>query len=251
MNFSYKSIGFIITLAMFVLACNNTTTEAYQQQEPAATMSSGAKAEHKAIVEEVLNTSAYTYLFMNENGKKAWIAIPRKDVNPGETYYYTGGLEMIDFKSKELDRTFDMVYFVEGITESPNQAKQHTAMQQQQPAGKKAPEHGVIAEITHADDEVSLAQLFANPDSFNNKTIKVKGTVVKVNEKIMGKNWIHIQDGTEHDGQFDLTITTTEQVKMGSIASFEGTIVLDKDFGYGYKYDIIMEDAKGETTTSL
>jgi len=251
MNISYKPFGFIITLAIFVIACNNTTTEAYRQQEPTAAMSSGAKTQHKAIVEEVLNTSAYTYLFMNENGQKAWIAIPRKDVNPGEAYYYTGGLEMIDFKSKELDRTFDKVYFVEGITESPNQAKQHTAMQQQQPAGKKAPEHGVIAKITHADDEISLAQLFADPGAFNKKTIKVKGTVVKVNEKIMGKNWIHIQDGTEYDDQFDLTITTTDQVKMGSIASFEGTIALDKDFGYGYKYDIIMEEAKVETTFSL
>jgi hypothetical protein len=236
-----------ILVAMVIFACNNTTTEAYHQQEPTASATHESKSEHQGLVEEVLQTSAYTYLLMNENGDRAWIAIPKKDVNPGETYFYKKGLEMPDFKSKELDRTFDKVYFVEGIS-----ALQHVAMQkQQQPTGKKDPSRGIVAEINHAEDEVSLAQIFADPDSYANKTIKVRGTVVKVNEQIMGKNWIHLQDGTEYDGEFDLTITTTEPVKTGSVVGVKGTIMLDKDFGYGYKYDIIMEDAKVESTVSL
>ena len=242
MNNSYKTFGLFIILAIVILACNSTTTEVYNE-EPVA------KRMHKAVVEEVMQTSVYTYLLMNENGNKAWIAILKRDVNIGETYYYKEGMEIPDFKSKELDRTFDKVYLVENISASPGQKKSPMAMQK--PTGKQAPTHGVVAKITHTDEEVSIAEIFADPASFNNKTVKVRGTVVKVNEKIMGKNWIHIQDGTEHDGSFDLTITTGEQVKKGNVVGFEGTIFLNKDFGYGYEYDVIMENAKVESTVKL
>ena len=60
----------------------------------------------------------------------------------------------------------------------------------------------------------------------------------------MKKNWIHIQDGTEFDGKFDLTITTDQEVKVGDKISVEGNVHLDKDFGFGYFYDVIVEDAK-------
>ena len=60
----------------------------------------------------------------------------------------------------------------------------------------------------------------------------------------MGKNWVHIQDGTEFEGGYDLTITTNQMVSLGETVTFEGKIVLNKDFGYGYFYNILMEDAK-------
>ena len=60
----------------------------------------------------------------------------------------------------------------------------------------------------------------------------------------MGKNWIHIQDGSGDSNNFDLTITTQDQAKVGDVVTFEGTIGTKKDFGYGYLYEVIMEDAK-------
>jgi hypothetical protein len=210
---------------------------------------------HKITVEEVLQTSSYTYLFASQENQKVWIAIPKREVSIGETYYYKGGMEMVDFKSKELDRTFDLIFFVEGISETPVEMKQPKAAQaaatMQKPAGAKPASRAVIAKIDHKADETSLAQIFADPDSFANKTIKVRGTVVKVNEKIMGKNWIHIQDGTEYKGLYDLTITTNAQVKMGSVVGVKGTIFLNKDFGSGYAYDIIMENATVESVVQL
>ena len=59
----------------------------------------------------------------------------------------------------------------------------------------------------------------------------------------MYKNWIHLQDGTESGGKYDFTITTKETVNTGDTITIKGKITLDKDFGYGYKYDIIMEEA--------
>lgn len=91
---------------------------------------------------------------------------------------------------------------------------------------------------------IKISDLLANKKSYSKKTIKVKGQVTKFNPQIMGKNWIHIQDGSEFEGGYDLTITSNQQVAVGDIITFEGKIVLDKDFGYGYFYNVLMEDGK-------
>ena len=72
----------------------------------------------------------------------------------------------------------------------------------------------------------------------------VDGEVVKVNPAIMGKNWVHLQDGSRYGGNVDITITTNDVVKVNDVATFEGVVILDKDFGYGYAYDILVEEAK-------
>jgi hypothetical protein len=81
-------------------------------------------------------------------------------------------------------------------------------------------------------------------EGYSGKTIRVKGKITKYNPSILGKNWIHLQDGTQFNNAFDLTITTDSQLVIGDTATFEGKITLKKDFGYGYFYDVIMEDGK-------
>lgn len=93
-------------------------------------------------------------------------------------------------------------------------------------------------------DCVTIGKLLADRQSYAGKIIKVKGQVTKFNGGIMGRNWVHIQDGTEYQDGFDLTVTTDNTVAMGETVTFEGKIALDKDFGYGYTYSVIMEDAK-------
>jgi hypothetical protein len=93
-------------------------------------------------------------------------------------------------------------------------------------------------------DCITIAKLLADKKAYEGKSMKVKGQVTKFNGGIMGKNWIHIQDGTEYKDGFDLTITTDITVAVGEIVTFEGKIALDRDFGYGYSYSIIMEDGK-------
>lgn len=88
---------------------------------------------------------------------------------------------------------------------------------------------------------VSVAELYKNRNNYANKKVRVKGKVVKVNSEVMDKNWVHIQDGTNDSGNFDLTITTLALAKVDDIVEFEGTIILNKDFGAGYTYDVIME----------
>lgn len=98
--------------------------------------------------------------------------------------------------------------------------------------------------IEPAEGGIKLDDLFKNKKDYSGKTVKVKGKVTKVNPSIMGKNWIHIQDGTSFEDQFDLTITSDFIPEVGAIITVEGKITLDKDFGYGYAYPIIMEEGK-------
>ena len=91
--------------------------------------------------------------------------------------------------------------------------------------------------------EITIAQIYENKDNFSGKEIEIRGIVVKVNKGIMGKNWIHIQDGTESNGKFDLTITTQEFAEVNDEVTFKGKIAVNKDFGSGYYYELIMEDA--------
>lgn len=91
---------------------------------------------------------------------------------------------------------------------------------------------------------ITISQLLADKKKYKGETVKIRGKVTKVNPDIMKKTWIHIQDGTSFDNTYDLTITSEIVPETGSIITAEGKISLNRDFGYGYKYPIIMEDAK-------
>jgi len=90
----------------------------------------------------------------------------------------------------------------------------------------------------------TISKLLSDKQSFSGKVIKVKGIVTKYNPQILGKNWVHIQDGSEFQGEFDLTVTTDKIVSLGDTVTFEGKMILDKDFGYGYFYPVLMENGK-------
>jgi hypothetical protein len=61
---------------------------------------------------------------------------------------------------------------------------------------------------------------------------------------IMGKNWLHVKDGSGTPGSDDLVVTTQIEAKIGDTVLVNGTLVTDKDFGSGYRYDVIVEDAE-------
>ena len=100
-------------------------------------------------------------------------------------------------------------------------------------------------EKSTAQNGYTVAELFEKAASLNNQKVNVKGQVVKVNPDIMGRNWLHIQDGTGDPAKntHDLVVTTADIAEKGDIISIEGTLAADKDFGYGYRYNVIVEDA--------
>ncbi len=194
---------------------------------------------HEITVKEVLNANAYTYLLVTEAEKEYWIAVPKTEVTIGKTYTYVGGMEMKKFESKDLKRTFDSVFFVEGLTDPNPPAATETTSE----APKATSSTQLSKGITLAKGGISLFDLFSTRDKLAGKTVILTGKVVKFMPQIMNKNWIHLQDGTSYNGFNDITITSLEKIKVDDIVSLKGTVVLNKDLGSGYKYDILIEDA--------
>lgn len=217
--------------ALFAItACNRGIKTNIEENLPAGT--------HAVTVIEVIQTSNYTYLQVLENEGKYWIAVTAREAQPGDVIYFSDVLEMKDFVSKELGRTFPLIYFVQDPNDSPVSGQQPASM------GKPVNERVQGIEIEHVEGSLTIAGIFADKAILKGDMVKIRGLVVKVNNNIMGKNWVHLQDGTGDEGKYDLTITTMEALEVGSIATFEGKIEVDKDFGAGYSYDVIMEDAK-------
>ncbi len=225
-----RSAVLFLLLAMIFIACQNT-------HEQAPVQTSG----HAVVVNEVLQANAYTYLNVSENGQSFWIAITKADVSVGQQLFYDSGLEMTDFESKDLNRTFDKIYFVEQVSDTPINAApmMHGGTEH---AGRPSVEQQTIT-VEPVTGGTTIGELFENPAKFKNETIKIRGQVTKVNAMIMGRNWVHIQDGTSGNGKFDLTVTTNENVQVGDVVTFEGKVTLEKDFGAGYFYDVIVEQA--------
>ena len=90
-----------------------------------------------------------------------------------------------------------------------------------------------------------MLEVFTEKSALANQKVVVRGKVVKTNAGIMGKDWVHVRDGSGDDGSNDLTVTTTAQPlpNVGDTVLVTGTVVLDKDFGMGYQYPVLVEDA--------
>ncbi|MCF6365419.1 MAG: GW dipeptide domain-containing protein [Bacteroidales bacterium] len=233
MRLFFLTIGLIFTLT----ACQSDETE---------TLNTGLINTHKVVVSEVLQTTNYTYLYVDENGEKVWLAVPKMTANKGDVYYYDGGMLMENFESKELKRTFDKIFFLDAVRTTPEPVKE--SLQNTNPHNSTTHnEKPVIGkkdiQVSGIEGGISISELFSEKEKYNGKTVKIKGVVAKFSPQIMKKNWIHLQDGTDFNGEFDLTITSQAVVKTGDTIVVEGKIALDKDFGYGYFYKIIMEDA--------
>jgi hypothetical protein len=232
-----KLLKTVIVFAILLFGINATA------QDPHA--DSGLK---KVIVQEVLQVSSYTYLNVLENGVKKWIAVPTMEAKLGEIYYYTSGVEMRDFESKELDRTFESVLFLGYITPAdsidpesgivdPNAKKEKPVTNAKQPTRDK-----LELNIDGVEGGIRIEEVFKNAQQYAGKKVKIIGEVTKFNKAIMGKNWVHFQDGTTFEGAYDLMITTQENLAVGDVVVFEGVIALDKDFGAGYFYKVILEE---------
>lgn len=205
-------------------------------------------------VQEVEQVSNYTYLLVKAKGPEYWIAVPTMEAKVGETYQYQGGMLMEEFHSTELDRTFDKVLFLEALfstseappdmqAANPAMPSGHPALQEATPGSTVKTERADV-NVEAGEGTTTIAKLFANPGDYDGKTVRVRGVVTKYNAAIMERNWIHLQDGTEYEGKYDLTATSTEGFAEGSVITLEGVLAINKDFGYGYAYEILLEEAK-------
>jgi len=243
LNRTFKEVLFLDKLSTSAEIAENSSVADAIQEIPA---NSQMPVAHTVLAEEVLQTSNYTYIRAKESNMEFWLAVAKMDAAVGNTYYFTGGLLMTDFESKELKRTFKEILFVDRISSDPSVTEMNANSQNSQvvTTGSAIPVEKKEVKIKRAQEDITISELYENKKSYAGKKIKMKGEVTKFSPGIMDKNWIHLQDGTDFSGKFDLTLTTDQEVKVGDIITVEGTITLDKDFGYGYFYEVIMENAK-------
>ncbi len=258
-----------LTMAMSLAACGNNQKKAEQKKTPAAVTSAvpaqpaaqapaAAASPVKGKVLEVKDASGYTYIRLDNGSKDGiWAAIPKSDLKVGEEVTLQGGAVMENFTSKTLGKTFDKIIFASGVLRAGDKAAGDFASAAAAGSGAAAMSSGGSAgsivpfknlKITKATgpNAHTVGELYAQRKALNSKHIVVRGQVVKISKNIMGKNWIHIQDGTGNPMQntHDLVITTQDVAAKGDIVTVTGVVEADKDFGSGYKYDVIIEQAK-------
>ena len=186
---------------------------------------------HNAKVLEALNSGGYTSIKVQDAKESYWIAMTQRKVKAGEQIKYNEQGWMQNFHSKTLNRTFDKILFASDASVSP--VKQKTV--------QKA---DVMDSKYHQADTITIAELFAHREKYAGKSVRIRGVVTKTSMQIMKRNWVHLQDGSRFRGADDLVFTTASATpKVGDVVSAEGQVTLDKDFGYGYFYSVIVEKA--------
>jgi len=251
------------TVALLLTAgCKNETPAPEQTaakpaaQAPAAAPAAPAAAPQQAgwtgKVLETVDAAGYTYVQVDTGSEKIWAAAPKFTAKVGDPVVVPQGMAMKDYHSKTLDRDFATVYFVDAImvggadqalSETPAAASASMPENHPQVAGGAKSEMD-FSGLKAAEGGQTVEQLFKETATLSGKPVSVRGKVVKYNADIMGKNWLHLQDGTGAEGTNDLTVTTAGTAKVGDTVIVSGNLVTDKDFGYGYKYSVLIEDAK-------
>jgi len=194
-------------------------------------------------VVETMNAGGYSYVLLEKNGKKTWVAVTEMKITVGQEMAFLPGSPMAQFTSKSLNRTFDMIYFSGGPVTSSSAGKKSADVAPGSKAAASAVDKGAKVEKAVGANAYTVAEVYQKATALNNKTVIVKGKVVKVSAGIMGMNWIHIQDGTgdPKNGSHNLVATSDDLPAKGDVVTMKGTIIKDKDFGSGYKYSVIME----------
>lgn len=234
-----RKLFFLMVVIQLIFAC------ASPQPKPKAGATQKGQLS-SAKVAEVIQGTSYTYLRVTDALAEKWVAVSRQEFTVGEELYlnFATAAVMENFHSKELNRDFPTILFVSQVSREPEMTPaQMPAMGDKMPAGKKVAPVQADIKIEPATGGISIAELYANKANYSGKKVKIKGIVVKVNDQIMGRNWIHIQDGSKSGEDFDLALTTQATAKVEDVITIEGVVSLDKDFGAGYLYSLIIEDA--------
>jgi ribosomal protein S17 len=197
-----------------------------------------------------MDAASYTYVRVGTDKGDVWAAAPQFAVKVGDRVVVPLEMPMQNFHSQSLNRDFPVIYFVSGIgREGEAPAAGGAAPSLMASHGTSTPEQAEKIEPMAAPaNGTTIAELWSKRTALAGKAVTVRGKVVKFNGGILGKNWIHLQDGTGKaaDKSNDITITTGEDVvvRVGDTITVTGTVALDKDFGAGYAYGTLIENGR-------
>ncbi|UCD62143.1 MAG: hypothetical protein JSV59_06145 [Flavobacteriaceae bacterium] len=246
---NYKSILLIPLFFIFLTGCKRgpKTVEPFSIGKKTAVTSSTDiidKEIHEVKILEIIPASKYVYLNVKEDKDQFWIATKKREINPDSTYFYSEALLKTDFESKVHDRVFDTIYLVTKLVTQKHGAKYAPRTTDNIAKSEKKKETAEVA--SEKDKNVSykiypdISTFLNDPNKFEGQAVQIKGKCLKVNNNIMNKNWIHLKDESQDD--FDLIVTTNMSAQKGDLITIQATVALNKDYGAGYSYDLILEN---------
>ena len=212
---------------------------------------------------EIKPAMGYKYLKIDEDGKTIWVAIANAPVKIGEKIGYDKKTLMKNFQSKALNQKFEEIYFASDVylAEKAKAFKSLKSMLDLDKT-KKDPHAGMGKGMSPDPEEEKPSKPFVKKDAYTieeihmwrkelkGQTINLEGTVFKVSHGIMKRDWVHLGDGSGNEKKLtdDLVFTTpTSTLKKGDKVIATGKVVVDRDFGYGYFYKVIIEESTFKT----
>lgn len=227
----------IILLAGFSLSLLNAgiINQAYAAQENTKGVQQNEPGKIHGKVTDVIDVTGYTYAEVDTGKNKVWAAGPTTSLKVGDTVAFSPQMPMQNFHSKSLGRDFPIIYFINRyVTDKETSTTASVAQAKQLQTGKP------VKGINKVEGGHTISEIYTDKSSLKEKTIRVRGKVTKFSAGIMGKNWLHIKDSSTLD---DLTVTTNDTTAVGDIVIAKGKLKLDKNYGAGYLYPVIMENA--------
>ncbi len=196
----------------------------------------------KGKVLEIKDVESYTYLRLKTKDGETWAAVSKTPVKKGAEVTIEHVTVMTDFQSKSLKQTFPKILF--GTLAGAPGAESETAVAHSALA-KTADTGDIHVAKASGANARTVAEIVTRSAELKDKPVVVSGKVVKYNPGIMGKNWIHLRDGSGSaaDNTNDILVTTTDQAKAGDVLTVKGVVRTDKDFGSGYSYKVLIEEA--------
>lgn len=200
----------------------------------------------KGEVLEVKTVESYSYLRLKTVDGEVWAAVGKAPVKQGAKVTIENVMVMNNFESKALKRKFDKIVF--GSLGGAAAAGAGSAMAAAHPGGVPRADHAGDVKIAKAagPDGRTVAEVVTKSAELKDKTVQVRGKVVKFSASIMGRNWIHLRDGSGSaaDNSNDVLVTTLDQANVGDVVLVKGIVRTDRDFGSGYSYKVLIEEAK-------
>lgn len=192
----------------------------------------------KGEVLEVRDVESYTYLRLKTEEGETWAAVAKARVRKGSQITLENVMVMENFESKTLKKTFKTILF--GSLGGAQSATPGLGM---------ATAHAIntinVADIhvprAVGENARTVAEIVSKAVELKDKPVLVRGKIVKYNADIMGKNWLHLRDGSAANA--DILVTTSGAAKLGDVVTVKGVVRNDKDFGAGYFYKVLIEDA--------
>ncbi|MGE4396264.1 MAG: hypothetical protein AB7D34_02275 [Sulfurimonas sp.] len=246
-----------------VAAPQSTTIYGATAQQPEAkTPAEGdvqLNTKHVANVLETINGGGYTYAKVDEDGNIYWIAGPQTNIGTGMKISFLEQMVMSDFTSKSLNKHFDQLVFVSAIVPADGSTAGAPAQtlaledahancdhsKEEAASAHVAQNTPVAVSVAKNADGYTIEELYAKKDTLKDKSIKVNAKVVKVSRNIMGKDWIHLQDGSGAAGTDDIIATAVNStVQVGDTVTANGIIKTNIDLGYGYNFSVLIEETK-------